>query len=126
MGNCAPLLRSCLFLAVFSHVPPNAVLADADSLEVARQLTLIEEEIWSQLQPWSLSLCHLTFLMFLVHLLIRELLNVAWTKEATKNTQSPNVVRLTQRFNEVDSPSYRCCISYDNSRRLFLLGSRVD
>ena len=52
-----------------------------DSLELARQITLIESELFRSLQP-------------------REFLNLAWTKP-DKQKRAPNIWALTTQFNRV-------------------------
>jgi hypothetical protein len=53
-----------------------------DPEELARQMTLIDEELWCKIQPW-------------------ELLGQAWMKEE-KAEKSPNVLAMIVRFNTVN------------------------
>uniref|UniRef100_A0A7S3D2F8 Uncharacterized protein n=1 Tax=Palpitomonas bilix TaxID=652834 RepID=A0A7S3D2F8_9EUKA len=54
-------------------------LVDIDPIEVARQLCLMDQELYTAIHP-------------------KELLNQAWSKKM-KNERSPNVLRLIERFN---------------------------
>jgi hypothetical protein len=56
-------------------------LMDLNAEEIARQLTLIEWDIWVKIQPW-------------------ECLGLSWTKK-NKETAAPNVLALINRFNVV-------------------------
>ncbi|KAJ3450892.1 ras guanine nucleotide exchange factor i-related [Anaeramoeba flamelloides] len=59
----------------------NLSLFDIDELEIARQITLIDFEIFSQIKP-------------------AELLNCAWSKPKLKH-RAKNVLELIERFNEM-------------------------
>jgi len=56
-------------------------LSDIKTLELARQITLLEYKMFSKIQP-------------------QELCEAAWTKK-DKETAAPNVLRLARRFNDV-------------------------
>lgn len=56
-------------------------LMDLNAEEIARQLTMIEWDIWVKIQPW-------------------ECLGLSWTKK-NKETAAPNVLALINRFNVV-------------------------
>ncbi|KAJ3444236.1 ras guanine nucleotide exchange factor i-related [Anaeramoeba flamelloides] len=60
---------------------PNLSFFDIDEEEIARQLTLIEFEIYSKIRP-------------------PELLNLAWSKSKLKH-RAPNVINFIKRFNVV-------------------------
>ncbi|KAJ5074401.1 guanine nucleotide exchange factor [Anaeramoeba ignava] len=60
---------------------PKLTLNDIDEEEIARQLTLYEFNIYKQIKP-------------------KELLNQAWNKQKLKHN-SPNVIRLIERFNDL-------------------------
>lgn len=53
---------------------------EIDNVELARQITLIEEAMWRAIQPW-------------------ELLDKAWTSNSAKN--APNVGKMTDWFNQL-------------------------
>jgi len=55
-----------------------------NSLELARQLTLMEWDIWEQLKP-------------------TEFLGLSWTK-SKKRERSPHILQMTERFNDVRYP----------------------
>jgi hypothetical protein len=61
--------------------PPrgHAGIIDCDSIEVARQLTLLEFENFLAIQP-------------------KECLNLSWSKEG-RETKSPNIVKMINRSN---------------------------
>ena len=52
-------------------------------LEVARQMTLIEHDLYRSIQPWEFFKC-------------------GWSK-ADKEKTSPNILAMVQRFNQVSS-----------------------
>eukprot|EP01125_Pyxidicula_operculata_P016055 TRINITY_DN5495_c0_g1_i1.p1 TRINITY_DN5495_c0_g1~~TRINITY_DN5495_c0_g1_i1.p1 ORF type:complete len:727 (-),score=173.17 TRINITY_DN5495_c0_g1_i1:93-2216(-) len=56
-------------------------LRDIESVEIARQITLIDESIWANIQPW-------------------ECLGQSWVKK-DKEIKSPNVVKFTSHFNDM-------------------------
>ncbi|XP_049850693.1 son of sevenless homolog [Schistocerca gregaria] len=64
----------------FSALVREAPLLEQSSEEIARQLTLIEWEIWVRIQPW-------------------ECLGLSWTKK--DKSLAPNVLELINRFNLV-------------------------
>eukprot|EP00761_Pharyngomonas_kirbyi_P000502 gb/GECH01000502.1/.p1 GENE.gb/GECH01000502.1/~~gb/GECH01000502.1/.p1 ORF type:complete len:780 (+),score=147.68 gb/GECH01000502.1/:1-2340(+) len=76
---------------VFPNDPPEPIvpreilttkidLSQIDELEIARQLTLMDQKIFFRIKPW-------------------ELLNQSWNKKHLKH-RSPNVVAMSKRFNE--------------------------
>lgn len=60
---------------------PTCDILEIHSEEIARQLTIVEWEIWSSIQPW-------------------ECLSLAWTK-SDKFQKAPNVINMIERFNWV-------------------------
>lgn len=70
-----------------SIVPKNltddSTVLDIDALEMARQMSLVEFELFSAIEP-------------------RELLTRSWRKDELKNT-SPNLLRMIDRFNQFSS-----------------------
>ncbi|KAL6041549.1 Son of sevenless 1 [Balamuthia mandrillaris] len=88
---------------VFDHPPPASILTiainpsgrslsvdyndlkfmDLHPLEIARQLTLIEFDLYQSIKPW-------------------ECLNQAWTK-ADRLEKAPNIISMIERFNQVSN-----------------------
>jgi hypothetical protein len=73
---------------VFSSKPPKPDVpkkfdswVDVSALEIARQMTLIEEELFRNVRP-------------------RELIGLAWTKK-DKEKRAPNLLKISARFNAV-------------------------
>jgi hypothetical protein len=73
---------------VFSSKPPKPDVPkkfdswiDVSALEIARQMTLIEEELFRNVRP-------------------RELIGLAWTKK-DKEKRAPNLLKISARFNAV-------------------------
>jgi len=66
------------------YVPtkPTETLWEMKTNEIARQLTMVEWNIWKLIQPW-------------------ECLNLAWTRKETAKTEAPNVLAMIERFNYV-------------------------
>lgn len=64
-------------------LPPSAhfTLMDLSPVEIARQITLIEYDLYCKIKPW-------------------ECINQAWTKP-TKNEKAPNIMEMIRRFNQV-------------------------
>eukprot|EP01129_Flabellula_baltica_P014536 TRINITY_DN6981_c0_g1_i1.p1 TRINITY_DN6981_c0_g1~~TRINITY_DN6981_c0_g1_i1.p1 ORF type:complete len:1107 (-),score=304.83 TRINITY_DN6981_c0_g1_i1:11-3331(-) len=73
-------------------------LTDMDPEEVARQLTLVEWDLWKKIEPW-------------------ECLNLAWTKK-DKEERAPNLLTMIDRFNLVSGwvASTICTIENQNKR----------
>ena len=74
----------------FSEQPPTPYLPDNMSFkgitdlhpeEVARQITLIEFDLYKAIRPW-------------------ECLGLAWSKK-DKEKRAPNILKMIQRFNQV-------------------------
>lgn len=68
-------------------LPPdlnNWTFLDIDPLEAARQLCLVEQELYRAIRP-------------------RECLNQAWNHKTQKETAAPNVLAMIRRFNRVSS-----------------------
>lgn len=67
---------------VDEHVDALSALhvLDLEPVEVARQLTLLDEALWKSIRPW-------------------ELLQGAWTRDGDKHTAAPNVRAMIARFN---------------------------
>eukprot|EP01127_Copromyxa_protea_P017283 TRINITY_DN5244_c0_g1_i2.p1 TRINITY_DN5244_c0_g1~~TRINITY_DN5244_c0_g1_i2.p1 ORF type:complete len:866 (+),score=149.55 TRINITY_DN5244_c0_g1_i2:1091-3688(+) len=65
------------------HESEELGILEYPSLEIARQLTLIEWSMWAKIKPW-------------------ELIGLAWTK-AKKKELAPNVVAITEHFNRISS-----------------------
>lgn len=61
--------------------PDGLKILDIDSEEVARQMTLIEQKLFRKIKPW-------------------EYLGLGWIKNE-KETKSPNILIMVNRFNEV-------------------------
>eukprot|EP01130_Rhizamoeba_saxonica_P003254 TRINITY_DN1390_c0_g1_i1.p1 TRINITY_DN1390_c0_g1~~TRINITY_DN1390_c0_g1_i1.p1 ORF type:complete len:956 (-),score=231.94 TRINITY_DN1390_c0_g1_i1:343-3210(-) len=59
----------------------SAPLLEQNAEEIARQITMIEWEIWNDIKPW-------------------ECLGLAWTSK-DKEDKSPNILRMIERFNYV-------------------------
>jgi hypothetical protein len=78
---------------MFGHEPPTPypvnvpagqmTLMDIHPEELARQLTLIEYELYKKIKPW-------------------ECLNQSWAKK-DKETRAPNILAMIQRFNQVSN-----------------------
>ena len=76
----------------FSQDPPEPILPSVvgsvltldmvDPVELARQLSLIEHELFQAIKPW-------------------ECLGQAWTKKATRDQKAPHIMAMIQRFNQV-------------------------
>jgi hypothetical protein len=62
---------------------PNLSIIDIDTEEVARQMTLIEFELFQAIEP-------------------QELLNQAWNKVKLRN-RAPNVIKMIKRFNHIST-----------------------
>lgn len=78
---------------------PQPSIFQYDPVEISRQMTIIEWDIWSHIQHW-------------------ELLGLAWTKK-DKETTAKNVVAMTERFNLVsDWVVNVMCTSENNKIRI--------
>eukprot|EP01088_Endostelium_zonatum_P020160 TRINITY_DN728_c1_g2_i1.p1 TRINITY_DN728_c1_g2~~TRINITY_DN728_c1_g2_i1.p1 ORF type:complete len:1443 (-),score=436.88 TRINITY_DN728_c1_g2_i1:116-4444(-) len=68
--------------------PPNYLSSnpikflDWPAMEISRQLTMIEYNLFKSIKPW-------------------ECLNQAWTKKTTRDEKSPNIMAMIGRFNQV-------------------------
>ncbi len=57
-------------------------LGEVETLELARQITLMEFTLYRSIRPW-------------------ECLGQAWTKKASRDEKAPNIMAMIHRFNQV-------------------------
>lgn len=82
-------------------------LMDLNAEEIARQLTLIEWDIWVKIQPW-------------------ECLGTSWQKK-NKETAAPNVLALINRFNVVSGwVGYTICTLESVKKRSKAIGKFLE
>eukprot|EP01114_Cavostelium_apophysatum_P012605 TRINITY_DN2861_c0_g1_i4.p1 TRINITY_DN2861_c0_g1~~TRINITY_DN2861_c0_g1_i4.p1 ORF type:complete len:521 (+),score=136.05 TRINITY_DN2861_c0_g1_i4:171-1733(+) len=78
-------------------VPANVSIETLEPIEIARQLTLIEHDMFRTCAP-------------------KELLNLSWQSKE-KETLSPNVLKMIRRFNDVSSWVTCCVVSEPNLKK---------
>ncbi|KAJ3437416.1 ras guanine nucleotide exchange factor i-related [Anaeramoeba flamelloides] len=76
---------------------PNLSVFDVDEEEIARQITLIEFDIFKTIRP-------------------KELLNLAWSKPKLKH-RAPNVIRFIEKFNSNSRWAQQTILQYDKFRQ---------
>jgi len=73
-----------------------------DTLEIARQMTLRDEQIYKSIRP-------------------RECMNQAWNKE-NKHERAPNILKMIDRFNKVRFYQQAACLARNNGEQTIGIG----
>ena len=89
-------------------LPPNMTFSSLIELhpeEVARQLTLLEFDLYRAIRPW-------------------ECLGLAWSKK-DKETKAPNILKMIQRFNQVSQWIATEIVSTDSLKQRIALVKHI-
>jgi len=78
-------------------VPATISIETLDPIELARQLTLIEYDMFKTIAP-------------------KELLNLSWQNK-DKEILAPNVLKMIRRFNDVSTWIYTCLVTEPNLKK---------